>query len=117
MNNVSKKEVSTVMVIIAFATVYLVWGSTYFFIQIAVQDIPPFIMGALRFLAAGILLLAWCIYKKEKLWNPQQLKVAAITGVLLLFIGNGAVIWAEQSLASSLVAVLVSAAPLWFVLL
>jgi len=117
MSNVSKKEASTFMVIIAFATVYLVWGSTYFFIQIAVQDIPPFIIGALRFFTAGLLLLAWCIYKKEKLWNLQQFKVAAITGVLLLFVGNGAVIWAEQNLASSLVAVLVSAAPLWFVLL
>jgi len=117
MINLNKKEASTLMVIIAFAIVYLVWGSTYFFIQIAVHDIPPFIMGALRFFIAGILLLAWCIYKKEVLWNPKQFKTAAITGVLLLFIGNGAVIWAEQNLASSLVAVLVSAAPLWFVLL
>jgi drug/metabolite transporter (DMT)-like permease len=117
MNNTNKKEASTVMVIIAFATVYLVWGSTYFFIQKAVHDIPPFIVGALRFFTAGLVLLAWCIYKKEKLWNPQQFKVAAITGVLLLFVGNGAVIWAEQNLSSSLVAVLVSAAPLWFVLL
>jgi drug/metabolite transporter (DMT)-like permease len=116
MNNTSKKEASTLMVIIAFAIVYLVWGSTYFFIQKAVRDIPPFIVGALRFFTAGLILLAWCIYKKEKLWDPQQIKVAAITGVLLLFIGNGAVIWAEQNLASSLVAVLVSAAPLWFVL-
>lgn len=105
------------MVIIAFATVYLVWGSTYFFIQKAVQDIPPFIMGALRFFIAGILLMGWCIYKKENLFNARQLKVAVITGVLLLFIGNGAVIWAEQNIASSLAAVLVSAAPLWFVLL
>jgi drug/metabolite transporter (DMT)-like permease len=116
MNNASKREASTLMVIIAFATVYLVWGSTYFFIQKAVHDIPPFIVGALRFFTAGLVLLGWCIYKKEKLWHPQQVKVAAITGALLLFIGNGAVIWAEQNLASSLVAVLVSAAPLWFVL-
>ena len=57
------------------------------------------------------------LFKKEKLWNWQQVKTAVLTGVLLLFIGNGAVIWAEQNLPSSLVAVLVSAAPLWFVLL
>ncbi|MFT4155026.1 EamA family transporter [Parafilimonas sp.] len=112
-----KKEASTLMVIIAFATVYLVWGSTYFFIQKAVHDIPPFIMGGIRFLMAGLLLMAWRSYKKEKLWNIQQVKAAAISGVLLLFIGNGAVIWAEQNLASSLVAMLVSAAPIWFVLL
>lgn len=113
----TKKEVSTAMVILAFATVYLVWGSTYFFIQKAVQEIPPFIMGAVRFIASGLILLFWCFYKKEKLWDPHQIKAALVSGVLLLFIGNGAVIWAEQKLPSSLVAVLVSAAPLWFVLL
>ena len=117
MSIVQKKEASTLMVVIAFATVYLVWGSTYFFIQIAVQHIPPFIMGALRFFAAGILLMTWCIIKGEKLFNWQQIKPALISGLLLLFIGNGAVIWAERNLPSSLVAVFVSAAPLWFVLL
>lgn len=117
MNSTNKKEAPVILVVIAFATVYLVWGSTYFFIQKAVQHIPPFILGALRFLAAGILLFTWCIIKKEKLWNPTQIKTAVITGVLLLFVGNGAVIWAEEKLPSSLVAVLVSAAPIWFVLL
>ena len=117
MSTVIKKEASTVLVIIAFATVYLVWGSTYFFIQKAIQDFPPFIMGGLRFIAAGVLLIAWCLIKGEKLWNPVQVKNAAVTGLLLLFIGNGAVIWAEQKLPSSLVAVLVSAAPIWFVVL
>ncbi len=57
------------MVILAFATVYLVWGSTYFFIQKAVQHIPAFIMGAMRFLTAGLLMLTWCIIKKEKVWK------------------------------------------------
>jgi len=116
-SNTTTRQASTLMVVIAFATVYLVWGSTYFFIQKAVHDIPPFIMGTLRFAAAGLLLLLWCIYKKEKLWDLQQIKTASLSGFLLLFIGNGAVIWAEQKLPSSLVAVLVSAAPLWFVLL
>jgi drug/metabolite transporter (DMT)-like permease len=111
------KPASALLVILAFATVYLVWGSTYFFIQKAIQDIPPFILGAFRFLAAGLLMLIWCLIKKEKLWNWKQIKTAGVTGLLLLFIGNGAVIWAEKSLASSLVAVLVSSAPLWFVVL
>lgn len=112
-----KKEAPVIFVVIAFATVYLVWGSTYFFIQKAVQHMPPFILGAVRFFAAGVLLLSWCLIKKEKLWNAQQVKISVLTGILLLFIGNGAVIWAEQKLPSSLVAVLVSAAPIWFVLL
>ena len=62
MSNVNKKETSTLMVIIAFATVYLVWGSTYFFIQRAVHDIPPFIMGAIRFFIAGILLMILSLF-------------------------------------------------------
>jgi drug/metabolite transporter (DMT)-like permease len=116
MRSTVKKNVSPVMVAIAFATVYLVWGSTYFFIQKALQDIPALLMGALRFITAGLLLMAWCIIKGERIWVWNNIKTAAITGLLLLFIGNGAVIWAEQFLPSSLVAVLVSAAPIWFVL-
>lgn len=113
----AKKSASPVMVVIAFATVYLVWGSTYFFIQRAVEHIPPFILGAIRFLIAGGLLLGWCMIRGEKIFNWSNIKPAIVSGLLMLFIGNGAVIWAEQSLASSLVAVLVSSAPIWFVVL
>jgi drug/metabolite transporter (DMT)-like permease len=112
-----RKNSSAIMVIIAFATVYLVWGSTYFFIQKAVQHLPALFLGFMRFTTAGILLLTWCVVRKEKVLNPQLIKHAAVSGLLMLFLGNGAVIWAEQSLPSSLVAVLVSGAPLWFVLL
>ncbi len=105
------------MVVLAFATVYLVWGSTYFFIQKAIESIPALMMGSIRFLIAGLILMGWCLIKKEKIWNPVQMKAAALSGLLMLFIGNGAVIWAEQSLPSSLVAVLVSSSPLWFVVL
>jgi len=111
------KQPSTTMVVLAFATVYLVWGSTYFFIQIAVKEIPPFIIGALRFAASGLILLAWSIYRKEDIWNPATIKTASVAGVLMLFIGTGAVIWVEQELPSSLVAILISSSPLWFVLL
>src|ERR1044072_7703124 len=117
MSNQAKKSASPLMVVIAFATVYLVWGSTYFFIQRAVETIPPFILGAIRFLIAGGLLLGWCAIKGEKLFNWAHIKPALVSGLLMLFIGNGAVIWAETSLPSSLVAVLVSSAPIWFVVL
>ena len=105
------------MVVIAFAILYIVWGSTYFFIQQAVAYIPAFILGALRFLAAGILMMSWCYFRGEKLFDRKQIKRAAITGLLLLFAGNGAVIWSEQTLPSSLAAVLVASEALWFVLL
>jgi drug/metabolite transporter (DMT)-like permease len=117
MHDKKRNKAPAAMMIIAFATVYIVWGSTYFFIQKAIQDIPALLMGSLRFITAGLLLFIWCIIKGERVWIWQNIKHAALSGVLMLFIGNGAVIWAEKSLPSSLVAVLVSAAPLWFVLL
>jgi drug/metabolite transporter (DMT)-like permease len=61
-----QKSASPLLVIIAFATVYLVWGSTYFFIKMAVDGFPPLLLGALRFLVAGILLLMWCAIKGSR---------------------------------------------------
>ena len=112
-----RKTASPLMVVLAFAIVYLVWGSTYFFIQRTLESIPALMMGSIRFFIAGFILLGWCLIKGEKIWKPEQLKAAAVSGVLMLFVGNGAVIWAEQSLPSSLVAVLVSSSPIWFVVL
>ena len=111
------KSASPLMVILAFTIVYLVWGSTYFFIQMAVKGFPPFILGALRFILAGLLMAGWCIIKGEKLFAIRGIKHAAISGILLLFFGNGIIIWVEQSMPSAMVAITVSSAPLWFVLL
>lgn len=117
MTPTTNKSASPILVIVAFATVYIVWGSTYFFIQMAIQGIPPLLMGTMRFITAGSLLLIWCAIKGEKLFNRSSIVTSAITGILLLCGGNGAVIWAEQKLPSAMVAILVSAAPIWFVLL
>ncbi|MDB5022555.1 MAG: EamA family transporter [Mucilaginibacter sp.] len=111
------KSASPVLVIIAFATVYVVWGSTYFFIQMAIHGLPPLLLGALRFLTAGMLMLIWCIIKGEKIFIKKSIITSAIVGILLLVGGNGAVIWVEQKLPSAMVAIMVSSAPLWFVLL
>lgn len=105
------------MVILAFATVYIVWGSTYYFIQQALKGFPPFLLGAVRFLLAGLIMLAWCIIKGEKVWDLKLIPNAAIGGFLMLFIGNGIVIWVEQSLPSAMAAIMVSSSPLWFVIL
>ena len=117
MSDPVKQRTRPAMVIIAFATVYLVWGSTYFFIQVAVKHFPPMILGAFRFLAAGILLMGWCLLKGERTSTWRQIKPAILTGLMLLLIGNGAVIWAEKWLPSSLVAILISSSPFWFVIL
>ena len=111
------KTPSTLLVMLAFATVYIVWGSTYFFIQQALHGLPPFILGALRFMIAGFIMLGWSVFRRENVFSMKAIKPAIITGLLLLFIGNGIVIWVEQFLPSAMVAIMVSSSPLWFVLL
>jgi drug/metabolite transporter (DMT)-like permease len=117
MNSPSNRPASTMMVAIAFATVYIVWGSTYFFIRISVQHIPPMLVGCLRFVVAGILMLLWCLLTKERVFAWPVMRPAIVSGLLLLFFGNGALIWSEQYLASSLAAILLASGPIWFVVL
>jgi drug/metabolite transporter (DMT)-like permease len=84
---------------------------------LAVHGFPPFILGALRFILAGLIMASWCLIKGENLFAIQGIKRAIISGILLLFFGNGIIIWVEQSMPSAMVAITVSSAPLWFVLL
>lgn len=111
------KEPSTALVVAAFAALYLIWGSTYLGILYGIQTIPPMLMVGSRFLIAGALLLGWCLVRGEKLPPPHSLAAIALGGVLMLFVGNGAVTWAEQYLPSGLAAIIVATVPLWFVLL
>lgn len=118
MTALNKTTASPLMVTIAFATVYLVWGSTYFFISVAVlAGMPPLVLGTIRFIVAGLLMLTWCIVKGDKVWNLKNIGHSAVSGLLLLLIGNGVVMWVEKSMASAVVAIMVSAAPIWTVLL
>jgi drug/metabolite transporter (DMT)-like permease len=113
----TNKPASALMVVVAFAIVYIVWGSTYFFIRVAIQHIPALLMACMRFSTAGFLMLIWCAIKGERLFVWKDMKPAIITGLILLFIGNGAVVWVEQYLSSSFVAVLAASTPVWFVIL
>jgi drug/metabolite transporter (DMT)-like permease len=117
MQTVSKKAASPLMVIVAFAIVYIVWGSTYFFIQKAITTIPPFLLGAMRFIIAGLIMLGWTKLKGEKIFIKNDIKHATVSGGLMLLVGTGAVIWVEQYLPSAMVAIMVSSGPLWFILL
>lgn len=115
MNNTITKSPGTLQVVLAYLTVYIVWGSTYFFISRALHGFPPFILGAIRFIMAALLMMIWTIWKKENLWDRESIKLAAISGFLVLFIGNGVVIFVEQYVGSAWVAIIISAAPLWYV--
>lgn len=73
-------------VVLAYFLIYVVWGSTYYFIGIALRDIPTFLLGALRFSAAGILLLVVCAWRGEKVLCPQLIRRSAVSGIVLLFV-------------------------------
>jgi drug/metabolite transporter (DMT)-like permease len=100
---------------LALGTVYVVWGSTYFGIAVAIESMPPFLMLALRFLIAGGLLVGWELLRRGRAGLPtrREIRDSAIVGALLLGIGNGFVAFGEQTVASSIAAILVAMMPLW----
>lgn len=104
-------------VLLAFAAVYIVWGSTYLAIRYAVETIPPFLMSGARFLVSGAILYGWARVRAQPAPTRAQWGAAAITGALMLCFGNGAVGWAEQRVPSGLTALLVAVVPIWMVLL
>jgi len=110
-------QATRAQIIAAFASIYLVWGSTYLAIRYAVQTIPPFIMGGIRFLVSGALLYIWARYRGAPRPTRLHWRNAIIAGGLLLLGGNGAVVWAEQFAPSGLTALLVSILPFWLVLI
>jgi drug/metabolite transporter (DMT)-like permease len=97
--------------------VYLAWGSTYLAIRLALESIPPFILGGTRFFTAGLILYAWQRLAGAPAPRPVEWRSAAIVGGLLLVGGNGSVIWAEQTIPSGIAALMVSTSPIWMVLL
>lgn len=112
-----KTRSSTLKLILAFAAVYIIWGSTYLGIRIAIETIPPFLMASSRFLIAGtILFLIARIKSKEKL-TLIHWRSGFIIGGLLLLGGNGGVVWAEQFVPSGLTALLVSTVPIWIIIM
>lgn len=101
--------------------VYLVWGSTYLAIRMAVREgsgFPPFTMGATRLLAAGAVLLLWAAWTRNRLkLAGRELALMAEAGILLWAAGNGLVMWAEQRADSGYAALLVASTPIWVALL
>jgi drug/metabolite transporter (DMT)-like permease len=102
---------------INMAIIYVVWGSTYFGIAIAIETMPPFLMAAIRFAIAGALLLAWDMLRHpgaRRLPTRRQVLDSFIVGGLLLGIGNGFVVFGEKTVPSGIAAILIAMMPLWF---
>ena len=101
----------------ALGAVYLIWGSTYLAIRFAIETMPPFLMGGLRFLIAGAVLFAIRRLLGDKPPSKAEWRSAGVVGLFLLTGGNGCVVFAEQWVPSSLTALLLASTPLWIVLL
>ncbi|HXE58859.1 MAG TPA: EamA family transporter [Gemmatimonadales bacterium] len=104
-------------VALAFASIYLIWGSTYLAIRYAIETIPPMLMAGCRFVAAGGIVYLWSRARGAPRPTTRNWRAAVVIGGLLLLGGNGGVVWAEQRVPSGLAALLVATVPVWTVLL
>ena len=104
---------------VALGIVYVVWGSTYLGIDLAVRTIPPFAMASVRFLIAGGLLYAWAIRRGDRRDRPtaRHWLSAALIALPMLAIGNAAVGWAEVTLDTGTASLIIASVPLWMALL
>jgi drug/metabolite transporter (DMT)-like permease len=104
---------------LGLAVVYVVWGSTYLGIDLAVRTIPPFLMAAVRFLVAGSLLYCWAVRRGDRndRPTPRQWLSAFLIAAPMLAVGNAAVGWAEQTLDTGTASLIVASVPLWMALL
>lgn len=99
----------------ALLAIYFCWGSTYIGIRFAIDSMPPFSMAAARFLAAGLVLFAFARLRGSAWPSRRHWLSALVLGGLLLTIGNGAVVWAEEHVPTGLVAVVVCTSAVWMV--
>lgn len=116
MNAHPDRKPSTAAFVIAFAIIYLVWGSTYLGMRVAIETMPPFIMAATRFTLAGAILLMIVRMKGAPRPTAGQWRDNILAGTFLLLGGNGMVAWSEQYLSSGIAALLLGASPVFMVL-
>jgi drug/metabolite transporter (DMT)-like permease len=110
------RPASTAIIWTAILILYVVWGSTYFAIRVAVETFPPFVMGAVRFSIAGlVMLIAVVIARRGAVARPtlRQLRDCAIVGTCLMVGGMGLVSWAEQTIPSGIAGVVIATMPVW----
>lgn len=104
-------------IILAFAIVYLVWGSTYLGIRVALDTLPPFLLAGARFVVAGALLYAWARPRSAEAPTAREWWAALGVGILMATLGNGLVVWAELRISSGQAALLAASVPIFVTLL
>lgn len=97
--------------LLAFAIIYLVWGSTYFAIRIGVREVPPFLFAAMRFLIAGLVLYGWKIARGERSPSGVEWASASLLAILFLVLDYGLLYWAERRVPSGIAAVMMATTP------
>src|SRR5690348_833541 len=101
------------LIILSLLSLYFIWGGTYLAMRIGLQGFPPFILAGVRQLTAGIILYVFLRLRKRALPTRKQWLTAIVVGGLLLVVGNGGVVFAEQWVSSGLAALALGAIPLW----
>lgn len=103
-------------IVIAYFLIYVVWGSTYYFIGVALKGFPTFLLGALRFSLAGLILLLVCRMRGEKVFRSSLIGSSAVSGIVLLFVDMAVIMLAQRYVSSSLVAIIASSTAIWIML-
>lgn len=107
----------TLLLIIAFAVIYLGWGTTYLANHFLLLELPPFVIGSLRFSFAGLLALTWVILSGQLRIQRSDWGGVLLGGLTLITVGQGALIYANQYLPTGMLAMLYTTLPLWSVAL
>ncbi len=102
--------------LLAFAIIYIVWGSTFLAIRVGVREVPPFLLAAMRFLAAGLILYVWTIARGERSPSGRQWMSAILLAVLIFVLDYGLLFWAEQRVPSGIAAVMMATIPAFMAL-
>lgn len=103
-------------VVLAYFVIYIIWGTTFFGVQLALKSFPPFLLSALRLLTAGGALTIFCLIRREPLPSQNEFVRHAVFGLLVFIGGIVAVVWAQQFISSSLASSIITT-PFWFVVL
>lgn len=110
------KSASTWTIALALLTIYLVWGSTYLAIRVAVETLPPFLMAGARFIVAGVVLTSILVVVRQFRANRAQWLQNGVAGIFMQLGGNGLVCWAEQEIPSGIATLIIAFNPMFFAL-
>ena len=102
--------------LLAFGIIYFVWGATFFAIRVGVREVPPLLFGAMRFVAAGLLVYLWASVKKERQPTTRQWLSAFLLAFLIFVVDYGFLFWAEQRVPSGIAAVILATIPAFMAL-